>query len=126
MQVQFDRVCGLDVHRDSIMACARVPKPGSERRGEVQSFGTTTSDLLTLRDWLKAHGVTHVAMESTGVLWKPVYYMLEGEFTVISIPEGKRVLKAGGVDWAAKGTIHSSRNDSTRPARILVILFKER
>jgi quercetin dioxygenase-like cupin family protein len=53
-------------------------------------------------------------------------YVLEGEFTVISIPEGKRVLKAGGVDWAAKGTIHSSRNDSTRPARILVILFKER
>lgn len=53
-------------------------------------------------------------------------YVLEGEFTVISVPEGKRVLKAGGVDWAAKGTIHSSRNDSARPAKILVIFFKER
>jgi quercetin dioxygenase-like cupin family protein len=53
-------------------------------------------------------------------------YVLEGEFTVISVPEGKRVLKAGGVDWAAKGTVHSSRNDSTKPAKILVILFKER
>ena len=53
-------------------------------------------------------------------------YVLEGEFTVVSIPEGKRVLKAGGVDWAAKGTVHSSRNDSTKPAKILVIFFKER
>ena len=85
MRVQFDRVCGLDVHRDSIMACVRVPKPGSERHGEVRSFGTTTSDLVTLRDWLKAHGVTHVAMESTGVLWKPVYYMLEAEFTILLV-----------------------------------------
>lgn len=85
MQVRFERVCGLDVHRDSIMACVRVPAPGSERREEVRSFGTTTSDLVTLRDWLKAHGVTHVAMESTGVLWKPVYYLLEGEFTVLLV-----------------------------------------
>jgi quercetin dioxygenase-like cupin family protein len=53
-------------------------------------------------------------------------YVLEGEFTVISVPEGKRVLKAGGLDWATKGTVHSSRNDSTKPAKILVILFKER
>lgn len=53
-------------------------------------------------------------------------YVLEGEFTVISVPEGKRVLRAGVVDWAAKGTIHSSRNESAKPARVLVILFKER
>lgn len=52
-------------------------------------------------------------------------YVLEGEFTVI-VPEGKRLLKAGEVDWAAKGTIHTARNDSTKPARILVITFKER
>jgi quercetin dioxygenase-like cupin family protein len=53
-------------------------------------------------------------------------YVLEGEFTVISIPEGKRVLKAGAVDWTTKGAIHSSRNDSTKPTRVLVILLKER
>ena len=53
-------------------------------------------------------------------------YVLEGEFTVVSVPDGKRVLKAGAADWAAKGTVHSSRNDSARPTKILVILFKER
>ena len=53
-------------------------------------------------------------------------YVLEGEFTVISVPDGKRLLKSGDVDWAAKGTVHSSRNDSATPARVLVILFKER
>ena len=53
-------------------------------------------------------------------------YVLEGEFTVISVTDGKRLLKAGGVDWAPKGTVHSSRNDSAKPAKVLVILFKER
>jgi quercetin dioxygenase-like cupin family protein len=53
-------------------------------------------------------------------------YVLEGEFTVISIPDGRRLLKSGGVDWAAKGTVHSSRNDSAKPAKVLVIFFKER
>ena len=53
-------------------------------------------------------------------------YVLEGEFTVISVPDGKRLLKSGGVDWAPKGTIHSSRNESAKPVKVLVIFFKER
>ncbi|MEK7879364.1 MAG: cupin domain-containing protein [candidate division NC10 bacterium] len=53
-------------------------------------------------------------------------YVLEGEFTLISVPDGKRLLKSGGVDWAPKGTVHSSRNDSAKPAKVLVIFFKER
>lgn len=56
-----------------------------ERHAEIRTFGTMTEDLLTLRDWLNSHGVTHVAMESTGVYWKPVYYLLEEEFNVILI-----------------------------------------
>ena len=85
MKLQFDRVCGLDVHRDTVAACVRLPGSGAERQEFVQTFGTTTAELLALRDWLGAHGVTHVAMESTGVLWKPVYYALEGAFTVLLV-----------------------------------------
>jgi transposase len=81
VKIEFERVAGLDVHRDSVMACVRVPG-NRERREEVQTFGTTTGDLLSLRDWLKAHGVEVVSMEATGVLWKPVYYVLEADFTL--------------------------------------------
>jgi len=80
-----DRVCGLDVHRDTVAACVRVPGPGSTRQEIIETFGTMTPDLLALRDWLKTHGVTHVAMESTGVFWKPVYYLLEEDFTVLLV-----------------------------------------
>jgi transposase len=85
VNIHFERVCGQDVHRDSVTACVRVPGPGGTRQEIVQKFGTTTEDLLGLRDWMKSHGVTHVAMEATGVLWKPVYYVLEGEFTVLLV-----------------------------------------
>ena len=77
MEQVFERVCGLDVHKATIAACVRVPDGKGKRVQYVQTFGTTTTDLLALRDWLEAHGVTHVAMESTGVYWKPVYYVLE-------------------------------------------------
>jgi len=77
MERVSERVAGLDVHKKTVVACVRVPGPAGERRQEVQTFGTTAAALLTLRDWLGAHGVTQVAMESTGVYWKPVYYVLE-------------------------------------------------
>lgn len=84
MQRIYERVCGLDVHRDSILACLSVPgpEPGSYQ-SSLRRYGTMTADLLALRDWLAAEGVTHVAMESTGVLWKSVYYLLEQEFQVL-------------------------------------------
>ncbi|MGH7207806.1 MAG: IS110 family transposase [Nitrospiraceae bacterium] len=85
MKVEFERVCGLDVHRDSVMAAVRLPDPQGMRKEFVQKFGTTTQDVLALRDWMKSHGVTHVAMEATGVLWKPVYYVLEGDFTLLLV-----------------------------------------
>jgi transposase len=67
MEQIFERVCGLDVHNATIAACVRVPDAKSKRVQFVQTFGTTTADLLALRDWLDAHGVTHAAMESTGI-----------------------------------------------------------
>jgi len=85
MEQLIERCCGLDVHRDTVAACVRVPGPGGRRTQTVQTFGTTAADLLALRDWLEAQGVTHVAMESTGVYWKPVYYVLEEAFTCLLV-----------------------------------------
>jgi transposase len=78
-------VAGLDVHQASVVATVRVPGEAGERRMVTETFGTMTADLLALRDWLQAYGVTHVALESTGVYWKPVYYLLEDAFTLLLI-----------------------------------------
>jgi transposase len=85
MDVTVERCAGLDVHKATVTACIRTPGPGPERAQVIQTFGTTTPDLLALRDWLAAHQVTHVAMESTGVYWKPVYYVLEDAFTLLLV-----------------------------------------
>ncbi len=77
MDIIVERAAGLDVHKDTVVACVRVPGPGRQRREETATFGTTTRELLGLRDWLVAWGVTVAGMESTGVYWKPVYYVLE-------------------------------------------------
>ena len=85
MQRLIERGCGLDVHKKSIAACVRIPAAAGERRQEVRSFGTMAPELLALRDWLEAHGVTHVAVESTGVYWKPVFYVLEEAMTCVLV-----------------------------------------
>lgn len=81
MDTLIERCAGLDVHKDTVVACVRVPDRAGGRRLEQAQFGTTTSELLALRDWLAAHEVRVVGMESTGVYWKPVYYLLEDDFT---------------------------------------------
>jgi transposase len=85
MTSQIERCAGLDIHKATVMATARIPDGAGGRQAITTSFGTTTPDLLALRDWLHAHRVTHVAMESTGVYWKPVYYMLEDDFTLLLV-----------------------------------------
>src|SRR6266496_5644923 len=75
-----ERCAGLDVHKDSVAATVRVPGSGRERVQETRTFQTTTRGLLTLADWLASYGVTLVGMESTGVYWKPVFYVLEERF----------------------------------------------
>lgn len=85
MDVTVERCAGLDVHKATVTACLRVPGPGRERAQAIQTFGTTTPDLLALRDWLTAHRVTDVAMESTGVYWKPVFYTLEDAFRLLLV-----------------------------------------
>src|SRR3989441_11527782 len=76
-----ERCAGLDVHKDSVAATVRVPGSATgERLQETRTFSTTTRGLVTLADWLASYGVTLVGMESTGVYWKPVYYVLEERF----------------------------------------------
>ena len=82
MQVVHEVCCGLDVHKKSVTACVLW---ASGRRRETRAFGTFTRELLELGDWLRACGVTHVAMESTGVYWKPVWNLLEGQFEVLLV-----------------------------------------
>ena len=72
MQVNYKRCAGLDVHKDTVMACVRTPSPDGGRRSTVRRFRTFTDSLRQLRAWLIVEGVTQVAMEATGVYWKPV------------------------------------------------------
>ena len=72
MEVVVDRCAGLDVHKDVVVACVRVPDGHGGRVSEFAEFATFTADLLALRDWLVSLGVTRVGMEATGCYWKPV------------------------------------------------------
>jgi transposase len=84
MDVQIERCAGLDVHQATVVATVRYP--GERGRTSVtETFGTMAADVAALRDWLQAYGVTHVALESTGVYWKPIYYILEDVFTLLLI-----------------------------------------
>ena len=79
METLTERVAGLDVHKDTVVACVRVPGSGGRRESHTHEFSTTTAGLLALRDWLVAHRVSLCGMEATGAYWKPVYYCLEDE-----------------------------------------------
>ncbi len=82
MEVLYPRCAGLDVHAGSITACARIAM-GTQVTHDQRTVSTTTRGLLALAEWLTAHGCTHVAMEATGVYWKPVWHVLEEHFTLV-------------------------------------------
>ena len=82
MEVLHERCAGLDVHKDSVVACARVVADGVLSQ-QVQTFSTTTTGLLALSDWLVEQACTHVVMEATGVYWKPVWHILEESFELV-------------------------------------------
>src|SRR5437763_12525495 len=79
MQVVYERCCGLDVHKKTVVACVLLTRPDGTVQRQVRTFATMTADLLALSDWLRGWGVTHVALESTGVYWQPVFNILEEE-----------------------------------------------
>lgn len=81
MEILYPRCAGLDVHKDTVVACIRCVSEPVHR--EVRTFGTMTAELIELAEWLASHDVTHVAMEATGVYWKPVWHMLEDDLTLV-------------------------------------------
>lgn len=91
MDVVFPYCCGLDVHKNSVVACVITPD-----EKEIRTFGTMTRDLLNLADWLTSKGCTHVAMESTGVYWKPIYNILELSQLEILVVNAKHIKAVPG------------------------------
>jgi transposase len=85
METVIERPGALDVHKAQVTACVRVPADGGGREQHVAEFTTTVAGLLTLRDWLSAHGVSQVTMEATGVFWKPIWAILEDEFELLLV-----------------------------------------
>jgi len=81
MEVLYPRYSGLHVHKDSVVA--RIRFVSDPLHDEVRTFATTTSALMELNEWLSQHAVTHVALEATGVYWKPVWHLLEGDFELV-------------------------------------------
>jgi transposase len=123
MEVVYERCCGLDVHKRTVVACAITPGEPRGWRREVQTFGTLTADLLELADWLRARGITHVALESTGVYWQPVYNVLEGEVEILvvnarhlrAVPGRKTDVK--DAEWLAELLQHGLVRGSFIPDR---------
>ncbi|WP_213431634.1 IS110 family transposase, partial [Paenibacillus dendritiformis] len=78
MEVLLERCAGMDVHQETIVVCVMTTDAAGEAHSEIRSFGTMTKHLFELLKYLESQGVTHIAMESTGIYWKPVYNILEG------------------------------------------------
>ncbi len=85
MDVIYPQCCGLDVHKKTVAACLITRTAGAEPVKELRTFRTMTADLLALADWLQKAGCTHVAMESTGGYWRPVYNLLEGQCELLGV-----------------------------------------
>jgi transposase len=135
MDTLYRHCAGLDVHKDSVYACVRHLSDDGQVRQEVRVFGTATRPLLELSDWLASEGVTHVAMESTGVYWKPVWNVLEGRFSVLVV-NAKHVKNVPGrktdvkdCQWIAQLLQHGLLSASfvpERPQRELRDLTRQR
>src|SRR5947208_1797719 len=93
MDVIYERCCGLDVPKKTVVACLIVPDAAGQPHKTIRTFRTMTADLLALADWLAEAGCTHGVMESTGVYWRPIYNLLEGQFDllVVNAPHVKTV-----------------------------------
>jgi transposase len=99
MQVVYERCGGLDVHKETVVACVIVPDAQGQAQKETRTFETLTENLSALAEWLRRQHVTHVAMESTGVYWKPIYNILDGQFEILVVnAEHVKTLKGRKTD----------------------------
>lgn len=108
MEIVYVRCAGADVHKKTVVVCVVMPDERGGWRKETRTFGTMTADLLALSDWLQQCGCTHVAMESTGEYWKPVFNILEGNFEVLLVNAQHikavpgRKTDVGDAEWIAE------------------------
>jgi transposase len=121
MQTLVERGCGLDVHQATVVACLLIVWKNGRVQKQVRTFGTTTRELVRLREWLLSEGCTQVAMESTGVYWKPVYAILEGAFEIV-VANAQHVKKVPGrktdvkdAEWIADLLCHGLLRPSFVP-----------
>ena len=123
MQTMVERGCGLDVHQATVVACLLIVLQNGKVEKQIRTFGTTTRELVGLREWLLSEGCTHVAMESTGVYWKPVYAILEGAFEIV-VANAQHVKKVPGrktdvkdAEWIADLLCHGLLRSSFVPPK---------
>ena len=123
MQILIDRACGLDVHQATVVACLLIVGKDGRVQKQMRTFGTTTQELLGLREWLLAQGCSHAAMESTGVYWKPVYAILEGQLEIV-VANAQHVKKVPGrktdvkdAEWLAELLCHGLLRPSFVPPK---------
>jgi transposase len=122
MQILYERCAGLDIGKDEVVACVRVPAGGGGRHREVRTFGTFTRQLETLAEWLAAEGVTEVVMEATGQYWKPVWYILEERGFELLLVNARHVrilpgrkTDVGDAEWLAELLEHGLLRGSFVP-----------
>jgi len=123
MDMQMKHACGLDVHQATVVACLLSVLDSGKVKKQIRSFGTTTRELQALREWLQAEGCKQVAMESTGVYWKPVYALLEGPLELIvanaqqikNVPGRKTDIK--DAEWIADLLLHGLLKPSFVPPK---------
>ncbi len=123
MEVVHECCAGFDVHKKTVMACVRRMLEKGRIERQVREFGTMTADILALGDWLSGLGVTHVAMESTGVFWKPIWNLLEGSFEIL-LCNAQHIKKVPGrktdvkdCEWIAQLLQHGLLRASFVPER---------
>jgi transposase len=121
MQALVERGCGLDVHQATVVACLLIIREDGRVQKQVRTFSSTTRELLALRAWLLAQGCSHVAMESTGVYWKPIYAILEGALEIV-VANAQHVKKVPGrktdvkdAEWLADLLCHGLLRPSFVP-----------
>ena len=85
MNIVYERCAGIDVHKRTVVVCVITPDKQGQRHKEHRTFSTMMPDLMQMRQWFQSLGITHVAMESTGSFWKPIFNILEGYLEVLVV-----------------------------------------
>jgi transposase len=116
MQVLYERCCGLDIHKKTVVACVVITSPEEPVQKHVRTFATTTTSLLALADWLTALQISHIALESTGIYWRPVFNLLEEGRTIILVnAQHMKAITTDSPQWKHSRLDSRRRGDRSGP-----------